>query len=52
MFYKMIIDGKSVIDRLREIVSQKPIEQAIKDCYIYFTENEYVIKGTNNIQKR
>jgi len=45
VFYDMIIEGKSVIDTLRRIVSQEPIEQSIKDCYSFFLDNEEIIRN-------
>lgn len=44
IFYETIIDNKSIIDHLREIINQKSIEQAIKDSYDFFIKNENLIK--------
>lgn len=45
VFYETIIDGKSVIDILREYVNKYPIEEAIKMGYELFKKYESVIKG-------
>ncbi len=45
IFYNTIIDGCSIIDKLREIVTREPIEKAIKDSYKFFIENEHLIKN-------
>ncbi len=48
IFYDTIINENSVIDNLRRIVTQESIEQAIKDSYTFFIENEQVIKNVKN----
>lgn len=46
MFYETMIGEESVIDTLRRIVKQESIEQAIKDSYTFFLNNEELIKET------
>ncbi len=44
VFYETIIDGKSVIETLREYVRDNPIDVAIKKGYEFFLKNESIIK--------
>jgi hypothetical protein len=46
-----MIDNKSVIVVLREIIKDNSIEQGIKKCYKYFLENEVAIKKTKDDKK-
>jgi len=44
IFYDTLIDDDNVITKLRDIVNQEPIEQAINDSYTFFIEKKHVIK--------
>lgn len=48
VFYETFIDGKSVIDILRDYVQNFSIENAIKKGYELFKNNENIIKGTKD----
>lgn len=50
IFYKTMIDNESVIDHLRSIIFQKPIDEAIIECYNFFINNENIIKG--NVEQK
>ena len=43
------VNGVSIVDTLKEIVDNNPIEEAIKKGYDYFKDNEYTIKNTDSI---
>lgn len=47
-FYNTIIDNENIIDVLKYLLSNKSIEQGIKDCYNYFLINESIITKQNN----
>ena len=44
IFYKTLIEGESIVVKLRKIVEEQPIEQAIRDCYALFKKYENIIK--------
>lgn len=47
VFYEIFIDGKSIIDILREYVNNYSIEDAIKRGYELFIKYESIIKGND-----
>ncbi len=47
IFYSTFINGISIIDNLRNIVSSKPIEESIRESYKLFLDNEQLFRGTN-----
>ena len=48
IFYEIFIDGKSVIDILRNYVEKYPIEEAIRKGYELFRNKENIIKNIND----
>lgn len=51
VFYETMIDDKSVIDNLRHILTNYPIEEAIKRSYNMFLDNEDIIKPKESRNK-
>lgn len=49
VFYNTMINDASIIDYLREIVINKPIDEAIKDSYAFFMENQQIINPNTHI---